>query len=69
VSDHWLPKELLNAPIVFGLRAQGHIPTVERMLAVGASWDEIGKAIGWTADAAEQHYAWAKEDDAAREGV
>lgn len=42
---------LKNAPILFGLRAQGHLPTVERMIAEGASWDEIGRAIGWTGDA------------------
>lgn len=32
---------------LFGLRAQGHMPRVEFMLATGATWDEIGKAIGW----------------------
>lgn len=47
---------LANVPIVFGLRAQGHIPTVERMLAEGASWDEIGKEIGWDGAAAQRFY-------------
>ena len=31
-----------------GLEAQGHIPTVERMLAEGHSWDEIAKAVRWS---------------------
>ena len=33
--------------IKFGLEAQGHIPTVEKMLEDGRSWDEIAEAIGW----------------------
>jgi hypothetical protein len=33
--------------VEIGLRQQGHMPTVERMLGEGKSWDEIGKAIGW----------------------
>lgn len=31
-----------------GLEAQGHIPTVERMLAEGKTWDEIAKAVRWS---------------------
>jgi hypothetical protein len=49
--------ELANAKVLFGLRAQGHIPTIERMLAVGEGWGAIGRAIGWEPAAAEQHYA------------
>ena len=30
--------ELKNAPMLFGLEAQGKIPVIERMLASGASW-------------------------------
>jgi hypothetical protein len=33
--------------LAVGLEAQGHIPTVEAMLAQGRSWEAIGKAIGW----------------------
>jgi hypothetical protein len=58
--DPW--KELVqllkeaNTPIKFGLRAQGHIPTIERMLASGSSWEAIGKAIGWDPQAAKEWY-------------
>jgi hypothetical protein len=45
-----------NAQCVFGLVAQGHIPTIEAMLAKWNTWDEIGKAIGWCGDAACEHY-------------
>ena len=38
---------LMNAPVRLGLVAQGHIPTVEKMLAEKKSWKEIGDAIGW----------------------
>lgn len=44
-----------------GLRAQGHLPTVERMLATGATWDEIGAAIGWDGSTAQAWYAAEKE--------
>lgn len=37
---------LMNAPIAFGLTAQGHMPTIDRMMALGIGWDEIGKEIG-----------------------
>ena len=42
--------------IQFGLEQQGHIPTVERMLAEGKTWDEIGDAIGWHGPTAEKFY-------------
>ena len=42
--------------VVFGLRAQGHLPTIKAMLAGGASWDQIGEAIGWHAPTARKHY-------------
>ena len=45
-----------NVRVLFGLKAQGHIPTIERMLAAGDSWNEIGKAIGWDPETAKQHY-------------
>jgi hypothetical protein len=46
-----------GATVRIGLRQQGHLPTVERMRAEGASWDEIGKAIGWAGHAVERWYA------------
>lgn len=49
--------ESLHIPFVFGLEAQGHIPTVERMLAEDATWDEIGKAIGWHGPAVADFFA------------
>lgn len=51
----WL-EAVLSRPFKFGLRAQGHLPTVERMLADGATWVEIGKEIGWCPVTAEQWY-------------
>ena len=53
-----LPDCLLNARVLFGLVQQGHIPTIERMLKQGASWDKIGEEIGWLPEAAEEHYGW-----------
>lgn len=47
---------LAEAPVVFGLRAQGHLPTVERMISEGASWQAIGQAIGWDGATAERYY-------------
>lgn len=47
--------------IKIGLRQQGHLPTVERMLAEGATWDEIGKAIGWHGPTAKEWYGYEKE--------
>jgi len=59
VSDTYeqeLPDEILNAPVKFGLVAQGHIPTIDRMLAEGKDWDSIGKDIGWQPTTAKQHF-------------
>lgn len=49
-------KKLMETPIVFGLRAQGHLDTVKSMLADGCSWTEIGRVIGWEPEAAERFY-------------
>ena len=51
--------ELLDScgtDIRFGLRAQGHIPTIQRMLAAGESWGAIGKEIGWCPATAEKWF-------------
>lgn len=56
LTDAELAELLDNAPIVFGLRAQGKLPTIEKMLSDGASWDEIGKAIGWCPKTAQEHW-------------
>lgn len=46
----------LDVPVQIGLRQQGHIPTVERMLFEGRTWEEIGAAIGWDGKAAAHWY-------------
>jgi hypothetical protein len=56
-----LEDALDNAPVVFGLIAQGHIPTIEKMLTQSKTWKEIGDAIGWDGGTAEQHYQWYAE--------
>ena len=47
---------LMETPVLFGLRAQGHITTVEAMLRDGCTWTEIGKAIGWDGMTVERFY-------------
>jgi hypothetical protein len=46
--------------IVFGLEAQGHIPTIEKILDdLGSNdyaWEKIGKEIGWCDKTARNHY-------------
>ena len=42
--------------VKFGLVAQGHIPTIEKMLDKHCSWDEINKEIGWAGGAAQENY-------------
>ena len=58
--------EFAGAKVTFGLVAQGHIPTVERMLGEGQSWDDIGAAIGWCPKTAEEHWNWHVEDRATK---
>jgi hypothetical protein len=45
-----------NAKVVFGLKRQGHIPAIERMLKEGKNWDDIGAAINWCPITAREHY-------------
>ena len=42
--------------VLFGLEAQGHIPTVEAALSEGTDWQEIGRRIGWDGETARQYY-------------
>lgn len=42
--------------VVFGLRDQGHLPVIERMLKEGASWELIGKEIHWCPKTAKEYY-------------
>lgn len=46
----------LDAPIKFGLRAQGHLPKVREMLAQGMPWHDIGRAIGWHGEAVREWF-------------
>lgn len=49
-----------NVKVVFGLEAQGHIPTIEAILDdLGSNdyaWEKIGKEIGWCDKTARNHY-------------
>jgi hypothetical protein len=66
IEDKTWPAFIMNAPVVFGLQQQGHIPTIEKMLKEGATWEEIGKEIGWCPETAKEHYSWhvnSLEDD------
>lgn len=42
--------------IVWGLKAQGHIPTIEKMLDQGSGWNDIARSIGWETETAKRHY-------------
>lgn len=42
--------------VVFGLEAQGHIPTIEAALEEGADWEEIGRRILWDSETARVYY-------------
>ena len=42
--------------VKFGLVQQGHMPKIDYMLACGATWDEIGQAIGWHPPTAKEWY-------------
>ena len=62
-----LDEVLGNAIVVFGLEAQGHIPTIERMLAEGSNWEQIGKVIGWChITAREQYEKYTRRDQTIR---
>lgn len=62
-------RELLDsAKVQVGLGAQGHLVAVRRLVRAGASWEEIGAAIGWDGETAAAHYqarleALARRDD------
>lgn len=45
-----------GATLRIGLKQQGHLETVARMVADGATWDEIGAAIHWSGAAAKRWY-------------
>lgn len=45
-----------DSPVLFGLEAQGHIPTIKKMIEEKADWTEIGKQIGWDGETARKYY-------------
>ena len=45
-----------NMKIAFGLEAQGHIPTIDKMLDGTNDWDTIAKEIGWVTETAMRCY-------------
>lgn len=53
--------EDLGVPVRIGLCQQGHLLTVERMLGEGATWEEIGQAIGWHGETARKWYAMERD--------
>lgn len=52
----------IGVQVKIGLEAQGHIPTIEGMLAEGRTWEEIGRRIGWDGETARTWYADHLED-------
>lgn len=58
-----IDEELLKTPPSIGLRQQGHMETVARMLLDGKTWEEIGAEIHWHPETAK-HW-WSVEAAAA----
>ena len=46
----------VGAVLKIGLEAQGHLPTIEKMLDAGDGWTAISRVIGWSKDAAIEAY-------------
>jgi hypothetical protein len=53
--------EKSNCKVLIGLVQQGHMDTVEKMLAEGKTWEDIGKAINWHGPAVCKMYYMEKE--------
>lgn len=51
-------EDLGNKTVLYGLEAQGHIPTIEGMIRDGRDWPFIGRAINWDGETARVHYTW-----------
>lgn len=47
---------VISSNAVGGLEAQGHLPTINAMLANGCGWAEIAAAINWDEDTLREHY-------------
>lgn len=61
-SEVDISEELLNAPVAFGLKAQGHLEKIEQMLSNGILWPDIAAAIGWCPATARCHFELASGD-------
>lgn len=59
---------IFHVPFQFGLKAQGHVPTIETMLSEGKTWKEIGKKIGWCPKTAQKYWGWYLEQKAKEGG-
>jgi hypothetical protein len=55
-SSESFPWETTPVRILFGLEAQGHIPTIEAALKDGVDWEEIGRRIMWDGQTARIYY-------------
>jgi len=58
IDEIWSAITARGRGVAFGLQAQGHLTTIERMLGEGRDWKEIGQAIGWCPETAQRHYEW-----------
>lgn len=55
IDTEWV-KLVINAPLAFGLEAQGHVPTIEKMLMAQKPWQEIADTIGWDRATLIEHW-------------
>lgn len=49
-------EDALNVPFQFGLKKQGHLPVIEKMLGEGHDWNKIANVIGWCPITAREYY-------------
>lgn len=60
--DAGFSEELMNAPVAFGLKAQGKLERIEAMLKMGHLWPDIAVAIGWCPGTARRHFELSSGD-------
>lgn len=63
ISDDEFMDAFMGMRFAFGLKAQGHVPTIEARLLEGRSWEEIAKEIGWEPKTLEDHWGWLQAVD------
>jgi hypothetical protein len=49
---------LFSSGVSFGLKQQGHLTKIKKMLNSGANWKEIGEEISWCHETAKRHYLY-----------